>query len=1520
MSQVVLKRLFLCFLVYLMLALPWQNSAALAVDGQESVKTSANGQPVNPQEKGFVERFLKAADYIPTDEIKPGMEGYGLTVFQGTKVEKFPCKVIGVVKQVLAGRDAILIRVGGPHMAKNNVIRGMSGSPIYINGRLAGALSYGFDFSKEPIVGVTPVVDMLDALTFDSVTGAPRHISKNYPRLAPVAVDISSGVVGAAGSPKMVPLLAPVSLSGFSGRAQEYLAGKLKDSGMAVSSGATGGLDKSLADNFDHDKSVVPGGAVSVMLSTGDFSGAATGTATCTFGNKFIAFGHSFLESGGVSFPLASAYVHEVLPSLSVSFKLASPLEVIGTIFADRPWSVGGEVGRTAELIPMTITVQDEERAVRKVYKCNVVQHPELTHALVTASVMSAMDSTYQSQAPYVVRVKSDIDVVGQGQIQRTDRFPVNFPAHLSGSASDLLAKLKLVREPISGFVGGMVDRVLDNDFEDAKIKQIKVEMTIESGRKVSRIERVFLDRSTVRPGESVDVHCVMKPFSGPNYAEKLTFTVPRDLPDGDMAIGICGGDELEMLRKRMGVADPAPENLTQIIARLRKKERSDKLCGLLALPRQSLVLNGEVLRNPPAQWIKPFFSDRATRPPHLVRAEERVTHLMDDIVDGGHIVAINVKRQDRAFTKPLPYTVNPPGQGGADGIFVTEQARKALDSIRKSEPASSPPASSGSSGGVSVVISASSSSSSASSAPAASTPAPAVAVASSSETSKSSAQTLLSSAQSYPHIRAMNVWRQDQEDQLRNGTADGVIVDSFGRLTPGFRELERCSPDAADEPRIFASGYYQGTLYFCAGSNLYAFKSGDKSVHKLANLGGLFISSMCIDTDGTIYAVQAGKGRVLAVKVNGASVSTNELASVNEDIISAITLDAAGNLYMGVSGTGKLYRIKTNAPGKAELVLDSSQAHITALHYSRFDNKLYVGTAERGVVYSLAAGAGKLTAEYETGEHIVTGIARDKAGNLYVTTAGQGKLFYITPGAAQVDTIAVSDAFYTLYYDSRDDRVYSGDAEGDITRVEIDPLTKKSYFLPVCHTEQEAVLSLCGDQNGKLYVCTTNVAQVRVFQVEPAGQPSYASTIFDAGKNSIWSKLRLSNGDGLSDSNLSTHLRVETRSGASAQPDESWGPWIEAALKNEGDGPSFLVSSAAGRYLQYKLTWKPDAFPGDTKISAVEVSYQPGNSAPTISTVSLKGGDSISGESNISLVGSDNDSDNLLLAVEISKDNGKTWELLKGDLRSRSADDKAKKRKGKKDKDREKGKVTETKTVKEVKEIKRTEIENKDDQSKKDLPNAPKMPEPKSEDPPPKPLEKEKLDSGSGIKIDEEAPTLSGYTEGTVEELPEGAIIGEEEGTTTTTNKAGEAYSSSEKFNYKFDSKKQKDGRYIMRFTLSDRPSNARGYESALVVKEVLVDNTPPKVDEVKITRLNDKRINIRIKTQDTGSAIADATYKVEGYEPFSLGARAGSVADGTTLELEADQVFANKPGKKLTVEVFDRAGNKTKVERTIP
>ncbi|HEY9677936.1 MAG TPA: SpoIVB peptidase S55 domain-containing protein [Drouetiella sp.] len=250
-------------------------------------------------EKSTVQRYLKQNEYMPVSEIKPGMEGYGLSVFQGTKIERFNVKVIGVIKKVLNNRDAILVRMSGGGIGKSNVIKGMSGSPVYINGKLIGAISYGFDFSTEPIAGITPIVDMLDALAQDTTqaTAVPDRISKlDLPTVAPSAMQTAGGtaptsVAGAA--PHMIPLMSPVALSGFSTRAEKFLTEKFGEVGLYCSSGASGAMDESLAKNIKPQTNpFAPGSAISVMLTTGDFNTAGMGTTTASFGNKVLAFGH----------------------------------------------------------------------------------------------------------------------------------------------------------------------------------------------------------------------------------------------------------------------------------------------------------------------------------------------------------------------------------------------------------------------------------------------------------------------------------------------------------------------------------------------------------------------------------------------------------------------------------------------------------------------------------------------------------------------------------------------------------------------------------------------------------------------------------------------------------------------------------------------------------------------------------------------------------------------------------------------------------------------------------------------------------------------------------------------------------------------------------------------------------------------------------------------------------------------------------------------------------------------------
>jgi len=1573
--------LFLNIGVYPALALTAASHAQIQSSHAQSAQAAFPHQLTvehySPQDTAFIRKYLKSSEYISTAEIKPGMEGYGLSVFQGVKVEKFQVKVIGVIKKVLSGRDAILVRCSGAALGKNNVVRGMSGSPIYIDNRLAGALSYGFDFSKEPIVGVTPVTDMLESLTFDDRPGASdRKISYQRPAYIDAPRELFGGTAAVpnaefASSPtvRMVPLMAPVALAGYSPRAQEYLKDKFKEIGLAVSSGASGGIDAGLNRSLVKAKSavtkgpvgknkiliaqaegesqrsdsatdaevvaaaeagtvkLVPGGAVAVMLSTGDFSSSATGTATCIFGNKVVAFGHAFMDAGQVAFPMATAYIHDVLPSLSVSFKLSSPLQVIGTVFADRPWSVGGEIGRYSNLIPLNISVTDEKRRVKKVYHCRVVDHPELTPGLVTATMMSALDSTYQSEVPYVIKLTSAIDVKGHGKLTRTDRFAANFAAH----GGDALARLKVQSDPVSGFVGSIVDRLIDNDFEQASITAVNIDVVAEDGRQVSKIDRISVDKPVVAPGDTVNINVVMKPFSNPMYTETLNFLVPRELPDGDIAIGVSGGDELDNVRRRLGVVDPQSETLKQLIARIMRKERGDALCGVMALPTQSISFSGEVLKNPPAHWIKLFFSDRSTKVPSLVKGEERSRILMSDLVDGSHIIAVTVKRPDKVFAKGPSYSVSPSQSAHpADGIMITDQAKKTIDSGRKTE------ISTVSATGAATV-------SSVTTTPSTQPP---------SAPPKESSVQLWSQAQAFPHMRAISLWRQETEENFRNGKADGIAIESQGRLTPGYRELSRQSLD--QEPRIWASVFTRGKFYFAAGNKLMS-TNGDAAPVVVATLPGMMITSLTADDKGNLYAANTPGGEVYII---GADDSVKSYAKVSESIVSALCCDGTGHLFIGTSGSGKVYRVVDGAPS---LVLDTNQAHVTALSFSPAENKVYVGTAEKGCVYSLDS-ALKVKAEFETGEHIVTGVARDKGGNLYVSTAGTGKLYRVQPNG-QADAVATSEAFYTLHYDSRDNRVYAGDAEGDVTRIEIDATNDQALFVPVCHTEQEAVMALSTDENGRLYCGTSNTAQVRTFEIQPSGNPTYSSIVYDAQRPANWSRLRVGNVDNDDKNDLQKIVSVQTRGGETSQPDAAWSKWTDAVV----DGDGYLIKSGPGRFIQYKLTWKLVGGKHNVRdliVSRVDVTFQPTNAAPSVAAVSIKAGEALSGTVPVVISGADPDQDNMLLSLDISSDGGKSWQSVVNDQRSRPSDaEKAKK----KEKDKEKEAAAKAETARKTKPDAKFDgkPESKSETKTETKPEV--APESKPEV---KPERKTSMFSQVLRRLQNKAETepdpakdpdaKDPYAiENDAKEAakdpakdPAKDIVKDADASAATTSgssaasdskktkskdktakadepeKSSEQYASTEKFTYSFETKKVKDGQYLMRIKVSDKPSNPEHEKTSIAVRSIAIDNTQPQIDSIKVAK-SAQGLSIKLVAHDNVSCIADATYKFDDQDAFALapisaasanGLSNSPLSDSLSATLGAENVTVPKGVKKITIQVFDQAGNSSKKTENLP
>jgi len=1417
------------------------------------------------------------------------MVGYGLTVFQGTKVEKFNVKVIGVVKKVLSGRDAVLVRMSGPGIGQSNVIKGMSGSPVYIDGKLIGAISFGYDFSKEPIAGITPIVDMLDALAGGNQPKGP--LAKNYHTDSWIKDSLTQSSA-ASGSPRMVSLMSPVALVGFSPRAEEFLAEHLRSFGMTVSSGAAGAMDSSLATTTNAN--IEPGSALSVLLTTGDFYSVATGTATARFGNKVVAFGHPFLQAGSVDFPMATAYVHQVLPSFFVSFKVASPIALAGSIVADRPWSVGVQVGKTTKMIPAVFNVTDETRGVKRAFRCQVVDHPDLTPELLASSAISAIDATHQSSGPYVARVESQIEAEGTDPIVRVDRFSTNVN---TSSLSDAAAKFHFVADPVGSYVLRTTSQITNNDFQKASIKSVKLNITLEDGHETATIEKVYLDKPYAAPGDTVKVSCILKPYDKERVVENISLQIPRDVPDGNLLLAVCGGDELNQVKKRIGLVDPVSENLKQVVTKIADRPRGDALVMIAALPEQSLIVKGVKLIGPPAHWNRVFYSNRHTKGPSLVKGEVRVSKTTDWLIDGSHILTVEVRSPEKVLAKKQPYMVS--GSGTDEGIVTTEQARKAIEAFRKNQAQSSSSQES-----------------------------------SQSESEKAPPVTPLSAqtAKEYPHMRQAIVWRQDTEEDFRAGKTDGATTDSWGRTTRGFQEL--AAKYVPSSMQIWSGVWAKGYFWFATSDQVWRWKGDDSQPEAVARLDAVAIPAMAADSKGTVYAASIPGGKIWAINEKD---KPSLVYDAKEPIVTSLCVDAHDNLFVGAAGSGKVYRL--SPAREATLFFDSRQAHVLCMFYSRPEDKLYVGTGEKGSVYKLDA-QGKAEAVYQSSEHLVTGIARNARGDLYVATSGSGQLVRVLPsGDGQV--LAASEAFYTLHYDPVTDSVYSGDAEGDITQARLDPLSGQPFFVPVCHTEQEAVLALASDGDKHLFAGTSNLAMVRAFEMAPSHRAVYSSVVRDAGRTSSWYHVRVYGAFNESNQSIPQQIKVEARTGETSQPDETWSAWQEAVYKDNG----FAIASPAGRYLQYKLSWKPAGERSASQaeqpvtVGRVDVTYLPRNSAPKVSSVSTKAGALLSGRQSVSISGSDPDGDNLLLSVELSSDDAHTWKPLASDLRStrpKSATakpaeaegepSKAGAKKSKADEQTDKG--TETSGKEMLKGGVQQDAEKGDndgsDKGEKD-PGSTRStrvssafdPAADSPDylqvPPPGPKDKEgdkkdDKDEKNGKKDEEKNDK-----DKTAKEKEAAPKEKEKEKSATaaraSSKPSGEA-TSGESFSWSFDSKKYKDGNYLLKFTLDDRLSNPEDNQQAVALRAIAIDNTPPAIGSITSSRNSDGTLQFSVGIEDKLSPIANATYRIGEEEPFALASRSGA-PDGLSAVFGASRVKAGSGSQKVEIKVIDSAGN---------
>jgi len=520
------------------------------------------------------------------DEIRPGMTGRGQTVFAGDAREPFTAHIIGVLENVVGpGRDIILARLEGGPIADAGVIQGMSGSPVYVDGRLIGAVSYALGaFPKAPIAGITPIAEMIEdaALTSPRPTAAAPQIA--LPLTAEgVATALRAAhtrLFGAPLSPAasaqgLRPIGVPLVMSGLEPGVAAYLREALATTAFAPIAGGT-----VAADTTRSDDPFAPGDAIGVAIVTGDLTIGATGTVTHVDGDTVYGFGHPFLNLGPIDFPMTRVDVLTVLPSMMTSMKIASLGRTVGAITQDRSTTVAGRVGTDARVVPVNLSLSSE-RGLHRDLSFRIVHDPLLTPLYGFVAVLNSLAAYERQAGASTFAIRGTIDVDGQAPIALEDV--------VSGDGA-LVAGAAAVAGPLAA--------LLANDLDKAHVTGIRLDVEARETTSTATIERAWIDAVRPKPGDTIDVRVELRHYRGTTE----TVTIPIEIPayaQGRATLMISDGAALAAWEQRDGRA-AAPGDLAGLVRALNRTPRSNRLYVRLLADLPGAVVKGEALNTLP--------------------------------------------------------------------------------------------------------------------------------------------------------------------------------------------------------------------------------------------------------------------------------------------------------------------------------------------------------------------------------------------------------------------------------------------------------------------------------------------------------------------------------------------------------------------------------------------------------------------------------------------------------------------------------------------------------------------------------------------------------------------------------------------------------------------------------------------------------------------------------------------------------------------------------------------------------
>ncbi len=596
-------------------------------------------------QQAMVTSAPKAPELFPLEDLRPGMKGTARTVFTGSETEEFGVEILGILPGFPGPRQsAIIAKLSGGNVEKTGVFAGMSGSPVYIDGKIVGAIAFSFPFSREPIAGITPIKQMIDLFNKGSENVKPKEPRVvSFSQLAgtdwkpdlpkPAVSSVSLLAPVSAGSPlipllgqQMTPIATPLVFSGISQESLAAYAPQLVANGLLPVSGVGGSAAITPLAEVNGN-TFPPGSSISVQLVRGDYSLAAAGTVTMRDGDRIYAFGHPFLSLGASDMPMTESSVVTVISNVNNSFKLSVPGRMVGAISQDRASGIFGLLRQAPKMIPVKVNLHTS-RDRTETYSYEIANDSFLTPLLLNITLFNTITSSERALGESTIAMKGEIRVKGQESIQIDRRFSANNSAILA-----------------AGSIAAPVSSLLTSGFDDVQLDAITLDISSTETKYAGTLERITLDRTEVRRGEKVEVQAYVRTESGKQFVQRIPVQIPEDAAVGQLLVFVGDGGALQEGSPSKAFV---PQDLGQLVKAINTVKKSDRLYVKLFRITSGAVIGTSELPSLPPSVVATLNSERTSggyTPTVLSPVYETELPPAEFVISGQQLIAIDVVR-----------------------------------------------------------------------------------------------------------------------------------------------------------------------------------------------------------------------------------------------------------------------------------------------------------------------------------------------------------------------------------------------------------------------------------------------------------------------------------------------------------------------------------------------------------------------------------------------------------------------------------------------------------------------------------------------------------------------------------------------------------------------------------------------------------------------------------------------------------------------------------------------------------